>query len=70
MSVYDKHNNFKESTLMKMTKKELVEYCLMLQKNLIMAHNSHEQHVRNIEGLVESGRLAWSNKIESRKESK
>ena len=53
MSIYDKHNNFKESTLMRMTKKELVEYCLMLQQNLINKETTFNIHCKNVEKMLE-----------------
>ena len=59
-SAYNRHNNFAESTLKRLTKAELVEYCLLLQKNLVIAHEGHEQHVRNIENLIAKGILSWT----------
>jgi len=61
-SVYNKHNNFAESTLKKLTKNDLVDYCLLLQKNLVITQNGHEQHVRNIENLIAKGVLSWTDK--------
>lgn len=56
MSIYDRHNNFSKSTLERMTKKELVEYCLLLQRNLIISHESFDIHVKNVMKL-EGGKL-------------
>ena len=62
-SLYNKHNNFAESTLKRLTKAELVDYCLLLQKNLVITQNGHEQHVRNIENLIAKGVLSWTDKL-------
>jgi len=56
MSIYDRHNNFSKPTLERMTKKELVEYCLLLQRNLIISHESFDIHVKNVMKL-EGGKL-------------
>ena len=55
MSIYDRHNNFSKPTLERMTKKELIEYCLLLQKNLIISHESFDIHVKNVTRLWEEG---------------
>jgi len=53
MKIYEKHNNFSRSTLMSRNKEELVNYALMMQKNLINMQNNLDVQYENSKKMIE-----------------
>ena len=53
MKYYEKHNNYTITTLMRMNKQNLADYCVLMQKNLVNMKITIDLQAKNSKKIID-----------------